>query len=107
MDHDPFETHGGNGADESVNGSIGVISVRVPVTDPCQDVRFSSLFIAFGRPLASYAERSPGRSNIPIVLGTEPLETSDLGDDDEVGMERGEKSGEDADADAVELDFAC
>ena len=79
---------------------------------PCQDVRFSNLFDGFDRPLASYAARSPGRNCHPSGLGTalvpEPAhEMSERGDDEDVGMERGEKSGDEAEADVVELDLIC
>jgi len=81
------------------------------VTVPCHDVRFSNFFTALGRPCASYAARNAGLwspSELVAMLTPEPgLETSERGDEDEVGMDRGENRGEDAEADVVELDLAC
>jgi len=41
------------------------------------------------------------------VTADPELETSERGEEDDVGMECGEKSGDDAEADVVELDLAC
>jgi len=88
---------------------VPLLASLATVTVPCQDVRFSNFLIAFDRPWASYAARSPGLKCIPKelipALTPEPgLERSERGEEDEVGMERGEKRGDDAEV--VELDLA-